>query len=196
MSSTFAESLKALRKARKISQQQLAAKLYVDRSTVARWETGTRIPDTALLPKLAAELGCDTATLLSAISKPTELPNIMVVDDEQVVLKGTVALLESTFPNAYVVGFERASEALAFASENYVSLAFLDIELGRTSGLMLCRKILEISPQTNVVYLTAYRDYALDAWETGACGFLLKPVSEQALRERASHLPYPVPGLD
>ena len=43
--SPFSDSLKALRQSRGLSQQQLAAELFVNRSTVARWESGDRIPE-------------------------------------------------------------------------------------------------------------------------------------------------------
>ena len=76
-----------------------------------------------------------------------------------------------------------------------MALAFLDIELGRTSGLDLCRELLEIRPHTNVIYLTAYREYAFDAWKTGACGFLLKPLETETVRAQLSRLRYPVKGL-
>ena len=98
-------------------------------------------------------------------------------------------------PKANIVGFTKPSQALAFFRENPVALAFLDIELGRTSGLELCREILQIRPRTNVIYLTAFREYAFDAWGTGACGFLLKPLETETVRAQLSCLRYPVKGL-
>ena len=68
-------------------------------------------------------------------------------------------------------------------------------QLGRTSGLELCREILQIRPRTNVIYLTAFREYAFDAWGTGACGFLLKPLETETVRAQLSCLRYPVKGL-
>ena len=47
----------------------------------------------------------------------------------------------------------------------------------------------------NVVFLTAYREYALDAWDTGACGFLVKPLTVEAVRQRLSTLRFPMGGL-
>lgn len=95
-------------------------------------------------------------------------------------------------PDATVVGFEWPSDALEYARKNRVSLAFLDIELGGESGLDLCRELLDINPTTNVVYLTAYADYALDAWGTGASGFMLKPVTQESVRAQLADLRYPI----
>ena len=99
--------------------------------------------------------------------------------------------MKEVIPSAVVTGFTDADEALEFAKANRVALAFLDIELRNTSGLDLCRSLLEINPHTNVVYLTAYPDYSLDAWNTGACGFMLKPITAEGIREQLEKLRYP-----
>ena len=194
MSATFADSLKSLRKARGLTQQQLAMKLFVDRSTVARWESGDRVPDLALVPRIAECLHVDVGRLLD-VEQMNEPPRILVVDDERVALLGAVAAIEEVLPQAMCAGFGRPSEALAYVQAHPVAIAFLDIELGRTSGLDLCRELLELSPCVNVVFLTAYREYSFDAWESGACGFLLKPVTPDAIRTQLMRLRYPVAGL-
>ncbi len=96
-------------------------------------------------------------------------------------------------PNAIITGFTRPSEAIEYAKTNRIALAFLDIELGKTNGLDLCRTLLEINPRTNVVYLTAYIEYAFDAWNTGASGFTLKPITAQGVRAQLKNLRYPFP---
>ena len=73
-------------------------------------------------------------------------------------------------------------EAIEYTKVNHVALAVLDIELGTGSGLELCRRLLEINPCTNVVFLTAYADYSLDAWETEASGFMLKPLTPEGVK--------------
>jgi two-component SAPR family response regulator len=60
---------------------------------------------------------------------------------------------------------------------NHVALALLDIKLGRTNGLDLCQELLQIRPNANVAFITAYPEYSLDAWGTDACGFILKPLT-------------------
>ena len=66
--------------------------------------------------------------------------------------------------------------------------------MGRLSGFDLCRALLKCNPRTNVVYLTGYRDYSFDAWETGACGFLMKPLTAEAVRKQLGLLRYKIPG--
>ena len=57
------------------------------------------------------------------------------------------------------------------------------------------RELLEINPRTNVIFLTAYMGYSFDAWSTGACGFILKPISASEVRKQITLLRYPVRGL-
>ena len=191
MSRLFSDTIKKLRVGKGLSQQALASKLFVTRSTVARWENGTRLPDAVMISRLAEALGVDAAILLSAAAERDILPNVILVDDRKLILTGGLPVLKEVIPNATVTGFTDAEEAIEFAKANRVALAFLDIELRNTSGLDLCRSLLEINPHTNVVYLTAYPDYSLDAWNTGACGFMLKPITAEGIREQLEKLRYP-----
>lgn len=57
------EGIKQRREALNITQKQLAEKMGVERSTVAKWEAGAAFPAAAKLPKLAEALGCTVADL-------------------------------------------------------------------------------------------------------------------------------------
>lgn len=195
MSLLFAETIKKLRTERGISQREMADRLYVSRSSVARWENGSRVPDALMIARLAECLDIDIMTLLSVASESDDSPNIIMVDDSRVVLSGGLPVLEKTMPNATVIGFTRPSEALEYARSNRVALAFVDIELGKQSGMDLCRRLLEINSRTNVVFLTSYSEYSLDAWNTGASGFMLKPITPEGVHEQLKNLRHPfLPG--
>lgn len=191
MSKLFSETLKKLRAEKGLSQQALASKMFVTRSTVARWENGTRMPDAVMISRLADVLRVDVNILLSAVTESDKFPNVIMVDDRKLILTGGLPILEEVMPNATVTGFTDADEAVEYAKANRVALAFLDIELRNTSGLDLCRALLAINPRTNVVYLTAYPDYSLEAWDTGASGFMLKPITVEGVREQLEKLRYP-----
>ena len=195
MNDSFAVTLRDLRTQRNLSQQQLADMLFVDRSTIASWETGRRIPDVSLNLRLSEYLKADFVTLMRAAQKDEEKAEVILVDDERIVLTGGIPTIQRVLPDALVRGFNKPSEALEYARHTSVDLAILDIEMGKVSGLDLCRSLLAINPYTNVVFLTAYMDYSFDAWDTGACGFLLKPLSEEAVRKQMSLLKYPMKGL-
>ena len=191
MSQTFSETLKKLRTEQGLSQNALADKMFVTQPTIARWESGIRLPDATMITRLAEVLSVDVNILMSAAAVSDVNPNVILVDDRKLILTGGLPVLEEVLPNATVSGFTDADDAIEYAKENRVALAFLDIELRNTSGLDLCRTLLEINPQTNVVYLTAYSAYSLDAWSTGACGFMLKPITAEGVREQIKHLRYP-----
>lgn len=191
MNDLFADTLKKLRVESGLLQRELASRMYVTRSTIARWENGSRLPDAVMMSRLAESLGVDVGTLLSVAAESEESPNVIMVDDRKIILTGGLPVLEEVMPNATVVGFTRPSEAIEYAKGNPVDLAFLDIELGNSSGLNLCQTLLEINPRTNIVFLTAYAEYSLDAWGTGASGFMVKPITQEGVREQLGHLRYP-----
>ncbi len=188
MNTVFADTIKKLRFGKGLSQRDLAERMYVTRSTVARWENGSRLPDAVMISRLAQCLGVDANALLSAAAMSDVAPNVIMVDDRKVILTGGLPVLEEAIPNATIVGFTRPAEAIEYAKANRIALAFLDIELGKTSGLDLCRELLDINPNTNVVFLTAYAEYSLDAWKTGASGFMVKPITIEGVREQLEHL--------
>jgi transcriptional regulator with XRE-family HTH domain len=191
MNMIFADTLKKLRTEKGLSQQALAEKMFVTKSAVSRWENGSRLPDAAMMSRLAEILGADVNVLLNASAQSDKHPNVIMVDDNKIIINGSLPIIEQVIPNASVTGFIDPSEAVEYAKENRVSLAFLDIEMGTISGLDVCRELLEINPHTNVVYLTAYSGYSLDAWSTGASGFMLKPFTAKGIKEQLENLRYP-----
>ena len=187
----FSDTLKKLRIKKGLSHQALADQLFVTRSTVVRWESGTRLPDAVMISRLAEALDADVNLLISASAESDGSTNVILVDDRKLILQGGLQVLEEILPHAAVTGFTDANVAIEYAKKNRVSLAFLDIELREMTGFELCRALLEINPRTNVVYLTAYSNYALDAWTTGASGFMLKPITPEGVREQLENLRYP-----
>ncbi|MCR4591259.1 MAG: response regulator [Lachnospiraceae bacterium] len=195
MPNRFGETLKNLRAEKNLSQQQLAQKLFVNRSSVANWETGRRIPDLILLTRLAQILNVDISVLTNSANDDLAPPEVIVVDDESILLTGAIPVLSEAMPQASITGFLRASEAIDFALDKQISVAFLDIEIGKSSGIDLCKTLMDINPLTNVIFVTSYPDYAVDAWTTTASGFLVKPVNLRDVKEQIGKLRYPVRGL-
>ena len=192
MNSEFSKILKKKRYEMGISQETLAKKLFVTKAAVSNWEKGNRTPDTDMVIKIAKCLDIDISVLMS---DGNETPNVIIVDDDMIILKGSIPIIKSVIPNASVIGFTHPSKAIEYAKNNKVALAFLDIELGNTSGLGLCSTLLEINRRTNVVFVTAYSNYSLDAWGTRAVGFILKPITAESVSEMVKRLRYPLKGV-
>ena len=198
MNTQFAETLRKLRTEKGLSQRQLGSKMFINHSTVARWESGARLPDATMIPRLAKCLGVNANTLFELAAESDELLNVIMVDDDEIILSHGLTVLEEVMSNATIMGFIWPLEAVEYAKVNRVELAILDIELGTASGLDLCHTLLEINPSTNVVFLTAYPEYSLDAWGTEARGFMLKPLTQESVKEQLKklHIPFSAGGAE
>ena len=197
MSKSFADTLKLIRTEQGLSQQQLADKLFVDRSSIANWESGRRIPNALLITRIAETLGVDIGTLMTSVNDEQEArPRVIVLDDEKIILRGEMATLEKVMPNALISGFTNTDDAITYAKSNNIRIIFSDIEMGDVNGIELSKEFLKINPRTNIIFLTAYADYSIDAWSTGASGFMVKPITEESLRKQLEQLRYPVSKLE
>lgn len=100
----------------------------------------------------------------------------LIVDDEPIARRGMVKLVgsRSELSVAGVVG--NADEALAFLGENSVDLVFLDIEMPGLSGMELARRLPE---RCQVVFTTAYSDYACESYDVDATDYLMKPIDPE-----------------
>ena len=191
MGNLFSETLKKIRMEKGLSQIQLGKQLFVNQSTIARWESGSRLPDATMVTQLSRILDVDVSTLLLAAAQSEESPHIIIVDDEKIILSDSLTVLDEVMPSATIRGFIWPQEAIEYARMNQIALAVLDIELGTASGIDLCQMLLDINPRTNVVYLTAFPDYALPAWESKACGFMVKPLTPEKVCSQLEKLRYP-----
>ncbi len=188
----FADVLKKLRTQKGLTQIQLANRMFVNKATISKWESGSRMPDATMITRLAEVLEADVATLFSATVDNDETLNIIMVDDNKAILSYNLLVVEEVVPNAMIAGFNRPQKAIEYAKANRIDLAILDIELGKVSGFDLCHALLEINPCMKVIYLTAYPEYSLDAWDTDACGFMVKPLIHENVHRQLKRLHYPL----
>ena len=103
----------------------------------------------------------------------------LLLDDEPLALKDVQDSVREAVPDAEVVAFTLAEEALEFAKEqdNHIDVAFLDIELGYTTGLVVAKRLKDIQPDLNIIFVTSYEQYAVSAFKIHATGYLMKPVN-------------------
>ena len=193
MNTLFADALRKLRTKKGLTQIQLASLMFVNKATISKWESGSRLPDAAMITRLARVLEADVGMLFSTAAEGDESLCIIIVDDNKDILSYCLLILEEVVPNAMIAGFNLPQEATDYAKANRVDLAILDIELGTASGIDLCRELQKINPCTNVIFLTAYPDYSLDAWDTDASGFMVKPLTQDGVRRQLKKLHYAIP---
>ena len=101
----------------------------------------------------------------------------VIAEDEALLREALVAELRSAWPELEIVAeCADGGSALEAIAAQQPDVAFLDIRMPGLTGLEVAAAALEASPQTQVVFVTAYDQYAVDAFETGAVDYLLKPI--------------------
>lgn len=121
---------------------------------------------------------------------------ILIADDEIMSLNDTINVVQNTEPDAKIIASENYKTALASAKEQKIDVAILDIEMPGMNGLELAKRLKEICADTNIIFVTAYSEYALDAFSLYASGYLLKPLRAEALKEALKNLRTPVKHMD
>ena len=112
---------------------------------------------------------------------------VLCVDDALPIMEDTVRMCRQFSKIDEVVGFTRPKEAVAWLTDNAVDLALLDIDMPEINGLMLAERLKRIHPNAAVIFLTAFPEYAVDAFKLHATGYLLKPVSADDLRREVEY---------
>ncbi|MGN0814916.1 MAG: response regulator [Candidatus Coproplasma sp.] len=118
--------------------------------------------------------------------------NVIAVDDEKLALDTITDSIGKVAPEANVHGFRNAREAVGFVRNNYCEIAFMDVRMRGGSGLELARQLKDIQPDINIVFVTGYSEYALDAFRLYASDYLLKPATPQAVASALAHLRTPI----
>ncbi len=115
---------------------------------------------------------------------------ILVVDDEQFALDNILLAIEKLNINANVAGFKKVSDALEYAYKHKIDIAFLDIEMRSVSGVELAKDLKKMYPSINLIFTTGYSEYALDALDLHASGYVLKPITTGKIKKELDELRY------
>jgi DNA-binding LytR/AlgR family response regulator len=106
----------------------------------------------------------------------------VVAEDEALLRNELLAMLGETWPELEVVAAcEDGGSALEAIASQKPQVAFLDIRMPGLTGLEVAAAAADASPDTQVVFVTAYNQYAIDAFERGAVDYLLKPITRERL---------------
>lgn len=114
--------------------------------------------------------------------------NVMLVDDERLALVRLEKML-GEYPDCTVIGcFSKAESAIRHIGESQPDAVFLDIHMPGLNGLRAAERIRSIAPNTKVVYVTAYDEYAVEAFELDATDYLMKPLRRERLNRTIERL--------
>ncbi len=106
----------------------------------------------------------------------------VIAEDEELLRTALSSLLKEAWPQLQIVAeCEDGASALESIAELQPDVAFLDIRMPGLTGIEVARGLADVSPRTQVVFVTAYDQYAIDAFEQGAIDYLLKPITRERL---------------
>ena len=116
---------------------------------------------------------------------------VIYVDDESTLLENFRLTVEGLSLIDELNLFRKSEDALKWAEKNPVDVAFLDIEMPMINGIELAKRLKETDQNIRIVFVTAFEQYALQAFGVEAIGYLLKPYSRKDVEkelEKASYV--------
>lgn len=120
------------------------------------------------------------------MNAPDALPAALVADDEPLLRERLVSHLARLWPELQVVGQARnGREALELFEQHQPGVVFLDVRMPGVSGIEAARAI---GRRAVIVFVTAYEQYAVEAFHQGAIDYLVKPFDEERLAETVQRL--------
>ncbi len=107
------------------------------------------------------------------------MPTAIIADDERLMREQLRARLAEVWPELQVLAAAKnGEEAVAAVHRHHPDLAFLDIQMPGMTGIEAAR---QIGDACHIVFITAYNEYAVDAFEHGAVDYVLKPAEAERL---------------
>jgi len=119
-----------------------------------------------------------------------EMLKFLLVDDERLALVQLEKMIDAAFQGQYseIKSFQLVSEALDWAQEQQPDIVCLDINMPEMSGLEAAEKLQVICPGAEIIFVTAYDEFAIKAFEINAMDYLLKPISLQRLQKTTDRI--------
>ena len=112
----------------------------------------------------------------------------IAVDDEIYMLEALLEAVNASSDIEAAEAFSSCAAALAYATENPVDIAFLDINMRGIGGLGLAEKLTELHPRCKIIFCTGYEEYAVSAFQLHVSGYLMKPITPEAVQKEIDHI--------
>ncbi|GEM04805.1 hypothetical protein HMI01_17930 [Halolactibacillus miurensis] len=108
---------------------------------------------------------------------------LLLLDDERMAIEHMKYLLNKSevIKSVSMTSFLSPTDALKWMEDNIVDVIFIDIEMPEMDGLVVANKMKDIQPNLEIVFVTAFQEYAVEAFELHALDYLLKPVRLQRM---------------
>ena len=112
----------------------------------------------------------------------------IAVDDEIYMLEALHEAVSASSDIETVEAFSSCSAALAYATENPIDIAFLDINMRGIGGLGLAEKLIAQQPYCKIVFCTGHEEYAVSAFRLHVSGYLMKPITAEVVQKEIDHI--------
>ncbi len=117
---------------------------------------------------------------------------ILCLDDEPLALKMLTIAVEKAKPEAQVHAFLKQRELLEEAEKDGCDVAFLDIHMRGMNGVEVAKRLKEINPKMNIIFVTGFSEYKGDAMDMKASGYIMKPVTKEEVARELDDLRFPI----
>ncbi|MBQ9086213.1 MAG: response regulator [Clostridia bacterium] len=118
--------------------------------------------------------------------------NILAVDDEIHALSMLEDAISEAVTNARIYLCQDVQVALETAKLVKIDICFLDIHMPKKSGIELAAELKLLNPEINIVFATAFSEHMKEGIDLRMSGYLLKPVTAQAVKVELENLRHPV----
>ena len=116
---------------------------------------------------------------------------IIILDNHKLIIAEIKRQVLSVLPKAECTCFTKQREAIEYVKNNHVDVALLDIDMPGLNGIEVAELMCRINPRLNIIFVTGYPEYALQAFSVPVSDFIVKPVSEDALKATFNKLRFP-----
>ena len=117
--------------------------------------------------------------------------NIIILDNHKLIIAELRRQVTAVLPGAECVCFTKQREAIEHVRKNRVDVALLDVDMPGLNGIEVAERMCQINPRLNIIFVTGYPEYALQAFSVPVSDFIVKPVSEDALKASFRKLRFP-----
>lgn len=115
----------------------------------------------------------------STRSTDDKLPTALIVEDEPALYEELREVIEALWPELHIVGHAADGvDALRQIARHQPDIVFLDIQIPDPNGLDVARTLRD---HCHIVFVTAYDEYAIEAFDNGAVDYILKPIDPERI---------------
>ena len=107
--------------------------------------------------------------------------NVIIVEDEFPARKELRYFIENNTSMNIVGEFNNGLDVLSFIQENNIDAIFLDINIPKLDGMLLAKTINKFKNKPKIIFITAYENYAVEAFNLDIFDYILKPYSEERI---------------